>query len=89
MVSQTLYVTGLFCSCQLALTEKYHTNKLVVKSHAKYTYISLGTEAHAFVGNCYVVMCYVMEVQNMFGAEGGFFWDNAVVCTVNRLLMYS
>lgn len=29
--------------------------------------------------------CYVVEVQNMFGAEGRFFWDSAVACTVNSL----
>lgn len=31
---------------------------------------------------------YVVEVQNMFEAEGGFFWGSPVVCTVNRLLLY-
>lgn len=32
--------------------------------------------------------CYGVEVQNMFGAEGTFFWGSPVLYTVNRLLLY-
>lgn len=57
MVSQILSATGLY-PCLLALTEKNTAaDKLLLKSHAKYSCISLGTEACAFEGSCLMWYC--------------------------------